>query len=62
MATQLGGISVVTTAWAPMTALDPMHTPVVIVALAPIQTLSPIRMGAVLRPWSMIRASEEENE
>lgn len=46
-ATTLSGISFVTTLPAPITVLFPMVTPGIIIAPPPIQTLFPIRTGAV---------------
>lgn len=43
--TAFAGTSAVTTQLVPMTALSPIETPRVIVALAPIQTLLPIRIA-----------------
>lgn len=47
---QLSGTSLATTAPAATTDPEPMWTPGVIVAFAPIQTLEPMAIGAVVMP------------
>ena len=52
------GISVLTNEWAPIIEPSPIVEPLTIVALAPIQTSSPISIGAILKPASFIGREE----
>src|SRR5215210_3682533 len=57
-AIEYGGMSSVTTLFAPMTQRSPTVTPVVTTAFAPHQTLSPMRVGPLLvKPCHVIGLS-----